>query len=563
MAAALRTNLYWFCYRRRDAETLPDWLKTSPNVCVVVPDGPALAPSAEPDLSVAAGSARAKGKIVEVGEKETGTHSSSATERDEPVMQATTVFDELIRRFSLDAPPLTKDPLGFFAGHLRNSLLGDKPDEPENDVYAIRAVIDRLGKLRDRETALPPPSHAELTLESVRNLIRQSDLRQAIRLADDIPLQDLVAEQLLELISALEDAASALNDNSAEQLRSCDVILGAAARLEELRQPDLFTRSRVAKTLVNKGFTLGALNRSEEAAAVYDEVVRRFGDATEPALREQVAKALFRQGLSLGALNRREEEIGVYDEMVRRFGDATEPSVRGLVAEALVNKGSTLGALNRCAEAVGVSDEVERRFGDATGSSVRGAVVSALFNKAWSLGELHRREDAVGVYDELVRRFGSEPSVREYVAKAMFNKGLWLSDLDRNEEEIGVYDELVRRFGDATEPVLRELAAMALFNKGVRLGALKRGEDEIGVYDEVMRRYGDATEPALREHVAKALFNKGLALGTLKRSEDAIGVCNEVVRRFGDATEPSLRELVAKARTARNRLLPVPPAPPS
>jgi TolA-binding protein len=43
--------------------------------------------------------------------------------------------------------------------------------------------------------------------------------------------------------------------------------------------------------LVNKGGRLGELDRAEEAVAVYDEVVARYGDATEPALREQVAIA--------------------------------------------------------------------------------------------------------------------------------------------------------------------------------------------------------------------------------------------------------------------------------
>ncbi|MGA2144557.1 MAG: SIR2 family protein [Bryobacteraceae bacterium] len=38
LAAALRTNLYWFCYRRRDADALPAWLRASPNVCAVVPE---------------------------------------------------------------------------------------------------------------------------------------------------------------------------------------------------------------------------------------------------------------------------------------------------------------------------------------------------------------------------------------------------------------------------------------------------------------------------------------------------------------------------------------------
>jgi len=47
----------------------------------------------------------------------------------------------------------------------------------------------------------------------------------------------------------------------------------------------------VAEALVNKGFRLGALNRNEEAIVAFDEVVSRFGEATEPKLVSLVAIA--------------------------------------------------------------------------------------------------------------------------------------------------------------------------------------------------------------------------------------------------------------------------------
>lgn len=43
---------------------------------------------------------------------------------------------------------------------------------------------------------------------------------------------------------------------------------------------------------MNKGFALGSLGRGEDAIAVYDDVISRFGDAEELPLREQVASAL-------------------------------------------------------------------------------------------------------------------------------------------------------------------------------------------------------------------------------------------------------------------------------
>jgi hypothetical protein len=96
--------------------------------------------------------------------------------------------------------------------------------------------------------------------------------------------------------------------------------------------------------LVNKGLRLGAQDREVEAMEVYDEVVRRFGDATEPALRDRVARALINKGIALGVQKRNAEAMEVY-EVVRRFGDATEPALREQVQRALGRKKSLEGGL--------------------------------------------------------------------------------------------------------------------------------------------------------------------------------------------------------------------------
>ena len=64
---------------------------------------------------------------------------------------------------------------------------------------------------------------------------------------------------------------------------------------------------------------------------MYDELLARFGDAAEPALRERVAGALVNKGLTLGQLNRSEDAIAVFDELLARFGDADEPALRKIV----------------------------------------------------------------------------------------------------------------------------------------------------------------------------------------------------------------------------------------
>jgi tetratricopeptide (TPR) repeat protein len=98
----------------------------------------------------------------------------------------------------------------------------------------------------------------------------------------------------------------------------------------------------VAKALVNKGYRLGQLDRSEEEIAVYDEVVRRFGERTEPGLAELVAKALVNKGYRLGQLDRSEEEIAVYDEVVRRYENVETLVIRSQVSNAKNSLGFTL-----------------------------------------------------------------------------------------------------------------------------------------------------------------------------------------------------------------------------
>jgi len=137
----------------------------------------------------------------------------------------------------------------------------------------------------------------------------------------------------------------------------------------------------VAKALANKGITLGALDRSAEEIAVYDDLLARFGTATELPLREAVANALFNKGVTLGALDRSAEEIAVYDDVLARFGTATELTLREQVAKALFNKGGRLGVLDRSVEAIAAYDEVLVRFGAATEPLLREAVAKAKAGK--------------------------------------------------------------------------------------------------------------------------------------------------------------------------------------
>ena len=65
--------------------------------------------------------------------------------------------------------------------------------------------------------------------------------------------------------------------------------------------------------------------KPDEAIARIDDSVRRIGDATAHELPESVGFALVKKALYLRDMGRHEEMVAVLGEVVRRFGQPTEP----------------------------------------------------------------------------------------------------------------------------------------------------------------------------------------------------------------------------------------------
>ncbi len=247
-----------------------------------------------------------------------------------------------------------------------------------------------------------------------------------------------------------------------------------------------------------------------------------------------MATALVNKGVRLAQLDKSEEAIAVYDEVVKRFGEASDLQLQVQVAMALVNKGVRLAQLDKSEEAIAVYDEVVKRFGESSDLQLWERVAKALFNKGDRLGRLDKSEEAIAVYDEVVKRFGESSDLQlwERVAKALFNKGNRLGRLDKSEESIAVYDEVVKRFGESSDLPLREKVAKALFNKGLRLGRLGKAEEAIAVYDEIVKRFGESPDLSLEETVAKSLLFKAGCLLDADHWDEAQALVSRVEKEY-------------------------------
>lgn len=300
-----------------------------------------------------------------------------------------------------------------------------------------------------------------------------------------------------------------------------------------------------ARALLNSGVTLWELKRPESLSA-YEEVIRRFGDATESSLRELVTTAFINKGATLEEMSRHDEAIKSYEEVMRRFD---EPALTGYVVKAMLNKGISLNSSGRNEESVGIYDELLRRFSGSTEVAIQQSVAIALVNKGAVLQELSRPEEGIATSDEVLHRFGNslDTEIREQVAKALMNKAIALSTLGRQEEAVEIYDDMLRRFSEATAFGIQKLVAMVFVNKGSALAALGRNNDAIQSYDELLRRFADADNTAFSEQIVMALLNKGGTLGDLGQYSEAISIYNQVLQRFGDSPDSSIYKHLGNA----------------
>jgi pentatricopeptide repeat protein len=312
-------------------------------------------------------------------------------------------------------------------------------------------------------------------------------------------------------------------------------------------------RQEVANGLVNKGVTLAQLGKGPEAISVFHRVLLLAGNKPSLGLKEHMVRAMLNKGIVLHTLGRQEEALTAYEDLLAHFGKDVTPGVAESVATALAAKGSVLASLGRSEEAIAACNEVLTRFGRDPAPELRTAVATALTGKGVVLGKLGRWEAALAIFDEMIGRFGVDPppTNRSKVAEALVGKGVALDELGRSEDAIAVMDDVLGRFGQDHAPDVRGQTAKALVSKGVLLAKIGRAEGALAVYDNVQAIFGQDASPQVREQVVSALVNKGFTLAGLGRSEEAIGAYDYVLSRFGNEAAPGVREQLAKARTSK------------
>jgi tetratricopeptide (TPR) repeat protein len=145
-------------------------------------------------------------------------------------------------------------------------------------------------------------------------------------------------------------------------------------------------------------------------------------DPDQCRIERLVANGLGMTGLLLGEQGRDQEALAVFNEVIDRFGAHPDPGLQEATARTLTSKSALLGRGGDHAAAIAISEEIITRYDDSSAAGLRVEVANAISNKAFALTMLGRQADAKDAYNQLISRYAdaTEPPIREKVEAARY-----------------------------------------------------------------------------------------------------------------------------------------------
>jgi tetratricopeptide (TPR) repeat protein len=377
--------------------------------------------------------------------------------------------------------------------------------------------------------------------------LRARTLSWLRRLDEAIACYDTAIAAALEDPEAKESLAHALRWKARALRRRGDLeaavetVNDLVARFED--DADSAVREVVAYALGDNTRYLMALQRYEEGLRTVELALQRRADLDDA---EEMAAALINRVLCLHALGRTAEQITAAEELIASYVDEPDPDVRRYVADGAYHRAHALLSLGRVDEAIPACQQIIDRYADDPDSELQRRVAQALYIKAYALVREGRRDEAVPVYDEILRRFGDAPEFRHDVARALLMKGSRLAERGEHAAALDLWDDVIRRYGDDTAADVQGEVASALERKATLLIEERDVDAAAATLDVLLARSGDD-----QARTSGALANKAYLLSGTERDAEAAVIQDSLLERLAVEQDPARLVVLAKGLMPR------------
>jgi tetratricopeptide (TPR) repeat protein len=371
--------------------------------------------------------------------------------RELPAAEAPTAFDEAVARFG--GSPAAEVQERVAMALLEKGLALDKLERHEDEIHVYDELLERFAATEDPKTLEHVAWAAYDKALALRKLDREEEaaatyrgLIDRFRDTDAAEIRPRVSWSLWELYDlgkrGLEDTCRDLAERGDDEFDP------------SLREFVLFAYC-----------TLGSLadqaGDAQSALRIFDELVARAGETTDPAERTQVNNGLIQKAYVLDRLGEYDNAIAVYDELIPRL-DENEQTDQAI--DSRRRRAIACDRAGRSHEAIAGYDDALALLVDASEPPLRQQAFRLLTSKALTLRTLKRREEALIVVGSALSAYRAlDPDaaapMRETAVRALMERLQLLCELERSGEAADVERELVLLLGDVTALAAVEPAA--------------------------------------------------------------------------------------------------------
>lgn len=196
--------------------------------------------------------------------------------------------------------------------------------------------------------------------------------------------------------------------------------------------------------------------------------------------------------------------------LVQKFGNDTEPLIRERVALVLIWMAGMHREQEEYEAALSIYGEITELFGnDKLPTNVRKAVIEAEQSKISLLNKLNQYERGINACNTILQRHPEnpvDPALNVHIRWVLTEKAFQLMEARKFEEAIAVFDEVERRFTFQKDADSRQSFALLLRNKAGCLRALGRHSEAREVDGFLMLAFGNDPEPSVRWHAQNSLY---------------------------------------------------------
>jgi tetratricopeptide (TPR) repeat protein len=505
-------DLFWFCYRKEDADNLPGWLLAYPQARIVLPDSRQAVPG--------------------------GGHDPG-----DGRLPAQEVFDAMIRELRLEPPTILEDPITFLADQLANTLPIATADA---DPYQISNLVRDLRDAAKRYKQTRPGQHNSSVsgMATVRRCFRRADYLSLLSAARTINVQSLDSKNCLELVTMLQLAIDYLPVSPESASLDFATWIRLAESAFTLQPSWSEPKELIASTYLKQALIEVQAEHYDRALVTLTTLVTRFKDETATKVRLCRAKAGLYQGMVLNRLSRTTEALDHFETVTVEYAQDKHCEIQAQAAKAAVNKGIILEDEGHLAEALGVYKSIDDSFGGTHNAGTDESVAYALFSSSRILIATGDIQAGLATVTELLRRYNQSREALPHVFRAMLLRGKIL--LERGQPDAALQQFAEIRPEHLSRSDAKDWIELHL-RRGVALWQLARSQEALQDLTTAVTRCQEEKDVDVDDLHADSLYFRAATLEQLGKEGLAQRAYEMLVKLFAETEADAVQEPLARA----------------